>query len=121
LLPTKTIPRCSNAAHHTHTKTKAKKQQERKEWLNSDVHSAPSVSKRTCVMVDNVGDKIPDGESSSQPVPVPPVYLFYELVPLNANGTVGEIGDKHLKCYHGNWKVLAITWKMQSSLNGTSV
>jgi len=44
---------------------KAKKQQERKEWLNSDVHSAPSVSKRTCVMVDNVGDKIPDGESSS--------------------------------------------------------
>src|SRR5882762_8173178 len=73
LLPTKTIPRRSTAAHHTRTKTKAKKQQKRKEWSNSDVHSVPSVSKRTRVLVDDVGDKILDGESSSQPVPVPPV------------------------------------------------
>ena len=52
---------------------KAKKQQKRKERSNSDVHSAPSVSKRTRVTVDDVGDEIPDGELSSQPVPVPPV------------------------------------------------
>ena len=46
------------------------------------------------------------------------IYLFYESVPLNANKMVGEPGDKHFHCYHGNRKILTITCKMRSSLNG---
>jgi hypothetical protein len=34
------------------------------------------------------------------------------------NKSAGEPGNKHFKCYHGNCKVLTITWKMLSNLNG---
>jgi len=47
-----------------------------------------------------------------------PIYLFYESVTTNAEGTVGQPGDKHYKCYHGNRKILTITRAMKSSLNG---
>lgn len=47
-----------------------------------------------------------------------PIYLFYEVVPVDAQGNKGNKGDQHYKCYHGNWKVLTITWAMRSSLNG---
>jgi hypothetical protein len=47
-----------------------------------------------------------------------PIYLFYEIVPKNAEGLTGKPGDKHYKCYHGNRKVLTITRAMRSSLNG---
>ena len=46
------------------------------------------------------------------------VYLFYKEVDYNASGTWGEPGDKHFKCHHGPGKILTITKKMQSSLNG---
>ncbi|PBK63977.1 hypothetical protein ARMSODRAFT_979585 [Armillaria solidipes] len=34
-----------------------------------------------------------------------PIYYFYESVPLNSDGKPGNLGNKHFKCYHGNWKV----------------
>ena len=49
-----------------------------------------------------------------------PIYLFYAVVTMNAEGLPGKKpGDKHYQCYHGNRKVLTITRAMRSSLNGT--
>ncbi|KAL0958668.1 hypothetical protein HGRIS_014000 [Hohenbuehelia grisea] len=50
-----------------------------------------------------------------------PVYLLYEESPLNAGGQVGNPGDKHYKCFHGQRKVLTITKAMRSSLNGVTL
>jgi len=50
-----------------------------------------------------------------------PIYHFYEKVERNSNGEIGNPGDKHFKCLHGGQKVLTITKKMKSSLNGTSL
>lgn len=47
-----------------------------------------------------------------------PIYLFYEQVLVNEKGEVGEQGDKHYKCYHGNWKTFTISKVMNYSLNG---
>ena len=47
-----------------------------------------------------------------------PIYHFYEMVKLGNNGKVGNPGDRHYKCYHGNRKVLTITKAMKSNLNG---
>ncbi|KAF8152347.1 hypothetical protein B0H34DRAFT_664204, partial [Crassisporium funariophilum] len=47
-----------------------------------------------------------------------PIYLFYEEVKVNENGEVGEEGDKHYKCYHGNRKTFTISKRMNYSLNG---
>jgi len=32
-----------------------------------------------------------------------PIYYFYEEVAQGADGTTGESGSKHYKCYYGNW------------------
>jgi len=45
-------------------------------------------------------------------------YHFYETAERNANGEVGNLGDRHYKCLHRNAKVLTITKKMKYSLNG---
>ena len=47
-----------------------------------------------------------------------PIYYFYEKVERDAKGSIGNVGDKHYKCSHGNRKVLTITKAMKSSLNG---
>jgi hypothetical protein len=47
-----------------------------------------------------------------------PIYHFYEEVQHNHQGKVGNPGDKHYRCWHGNRKVLTITRAMRGSLNG---
>ncbi|KAI0285202.1 hypothetical protein BC826DRAFT_918932, partial [Russula brevipes] len=47
-----------------------------------------------------------------------PIYYFYQSVERNVKGSVGNLGDKHYRCHHGNRKVLTITKAMKSSLNG---
>jgi hypothetical protein len=47
-----------------------------------------------------------------------PIYYFYEKVERGANGTLGNMGDKHFRCHHGNKKILTITKAMHCSLNG---
>ena len=37
---------------------------------------------------------------------------------MGPDGTKGNLGDKHFKCYHRTRKVLTITQKMKYSLNG---
>ncbi|KAF8233226.1 hypothetical protein L208DRAFT_1267987, partial [Tricholoma matsutake] len=46
------------------------------------------------------------------------IYLFYELVPQNGSGQIGDPGDKHYRCCHGNRKILTVTKLMKSNLNG---
>ena len=45
----------------------------------------------------------------------PDLPLLFEW---NSNGEVGNPGDKHYKCLHGNMKILTVTKKMKYSLNG---
>jgi hypothetical protein len=47
-----------------------------------------------------------------------PIYHFYESVSTNSQGQVGNFGDKHYKCHHGNHKVITVTRAMKHSLNG---
>ncbi|KAF8126752.1 hypothetical protein EV363DRAFT_1524320, partial [Boletus edulis] len=47
-----------------------------------------------------------------------PIYHFYESVSTNSRGEVGNSGDRHYKCYHGNRKVITVTRAMKYSVNG---
>ncbi|KAJ7909419.1 hypothetical protein B0H13DRAFT_1616577 [Mycena leptocephala] len=49
-----------------------------------------------------------------------PIYLFYDAVSKNAEGTVGKPGDKHYKCRHGNRKVITITKGMRYNVGSKS-
>lgn len=49
-----------------------------------------------------------------------PIYLFYDAVPKNAEGTVGKLGDKHYKCRHGNRKIITITKGMRYNVGSKS-
>ncbi|KAF8805090.1 hypothetical protein BYT27DRAFT_7298997 [Phlegmacium glaucopus] len=54
--------------------------------------------------------------SKSEAVKKNPIHYFYEQVDCGANGVVGNPGDKHFKCYHGNHKVLTLTKSMKYNL-----
>ncbi|KAF8817293.1 hypothetical protein BYT27DRAFT_7074946, partial [Phlegmacium glaucopus] len=54
--------------------------------------------------------------SKSEAVKKNPIHYFYEQVDCGANGVVGNPGDKHFKCYHGNRKVLTLTKSMKYNL-----
>ena len=41
-----------------------------------------------------------------------PIYLFFEVVSTNAEGSVGNPGDKHYQCYHDSHKVIMLTMDM---------
>ncbi|KAJ3517257.1 hypothetical protein NLJ89_g623 [Agrocybe chaxingu] len=45
-----------------------------------------------------------------------PIYLFYEKVTTDADGTTSD-GTKYFKCYHGTRKTVKITKGMKGSLN----
>lgn len=98
------------------------------------VQSEPSVStsKRARVtVVEGIPDEQVDGPNAGPSmasidslVQKParkkrnPIYHFYESVSTNSQGQVGNFGDKHYKCYHGNRKVITVTRAMKYSLNG---
>ncbi|KAF8064935.1 hypothetical protein FPV67DRAFT_1695479, partial [Lyophyllum atratum] len=45
-----------------------------------------------------------------------PIYYFYERVERGADGRVGEAGDKHYKCHHGNSKIFTLKKTGKSNL-----
>jgi hypothetical protein len=47
-----------------------------------------------------------------------PVYLFYEAVSNASDGSPGDIGDVHYRCFHGAHKICTIKRSMKSNLNG---
>jgi len=47
-----------------------------------------------------------------------PIYLFYKVLHSALQGIKAEEGDKFYQSYHGRMKILRVTKKMRSSLNG---
>jgi hypothetical protein len=47
-----------------------------------------------------------------------PIYLFYEVVTNGSDGSPGDIGDVHYRCFHGAHRVCTIKKSMRSNLNG---
>ncbi|KAH9069429.1 hypothetical protein EDB83DRAFT_2518582 [Lactarius deliciosus] len=45
-----------------------------------------------------------------------PIHYFYRQVDHGTDGTVGNPGDKHFKCYHGNRKIITLTKSMKYNL-----
>ncbi|KAK0446615.1 hypothetical protein EV421DRAFT_1901468 [Armillaria borealis] len=124
MLPSKTVPSTSTP-------------KDSKKWKQHNIKrrraSGMPPAKRTKCTNANVPDEgltVPTGEvlsgtSASTLKPTTgkykkrnPIYLFYESVDVDANGSSGSPGDQHYKCYHGNHKVLTIMKAMRSSLNG---
>jgi len=72
-LPAKTVPRRSNAAHQTRTKTLSTKQKKRKDRSDSlgssTAQTAPSGSKKSRVTVEEAEDEEDIGPSQSTPAP----------------------------------------------------
>jgi hypothetical protein len=46
-----------------------------------------------------------------------PIYLFYEIVTNGSDGTPGDDGDVHYRCFHGAHKTCTIKKSMRSNLN----
>ncbi|KAF8184311.1 hypothetical protein K438DRAFT_2161513, partial [Mycena galopus ATCC 62051] len=67
-----------------------------------------SKSRRATVEEVEDEDDLPKATSLKNPI-----YLFYETVTKNENGNVGDPGDKHYKCRHGNRKIITITRVMR--------
>ncbi|KAN0130680.1 hypothetical protein V8E53_011573 [Lactarius tabidus] len=109
LLPSKTAPKTKRMKATTHTKKKSRAVEVREVGDDDSPHSLPTRNSLASPQL---------GQGTEGTVKQNPIYLFYEVVCQNASGMVGDPGDKHYKCYHGNRKVLTITRAMKSSLNG---
>ena len=46
-----------------------------------------------------------------------PIYHFYEEWDVNNDGNIGNPGDKHYRCYHGNNKIFTVSKAMNYSLH----
>ena len=125
-LPSKTVP--SNVHRQQSASAKAKGKRPAKKWK-----SQPAEPSQVPQVVSHIQakEKVTLGHSlklyflADRELQVGqgggkrnPIYLFYEQVDVNQDGKVGEEGDKHYKCYHGNRKTLTITKQMKTSLNG---
>ena len=45
-----------------------------------------------------------------------PIHYFFEQVNYGVDGSVGNIGDKNFRCYHGNQKIITLTKSMKYNL-----
>ncbi|KAF8799838.1 hypothetical protein BYT27DRAFT_7020224, partial [Phlegmacium glaucopus] len=45
-----------------------------------------------------------------------PIYYFYKSVEHCDDGSIGALGDKHFKCYHGNGKISTLKKSGKSNL-----
>ncbi|KAM6491683.1 hypothetical protein JOM56_012845 [Amanita muscaria] len=113
MLPSKTAPKTQR------TKSGPPKKKSRKA-IGEDVEDEASPRN---VSVHNrasaePGTSIPETPANTEAARRNPVYFFYELVSQNTSGQMGDPGDKHYKCYHGNRRILTVTKLMKSNLNG---
>ncbi|KAJ7440563.1 hypothetical protein B0H11DRAFT_1750650, partial [Mycena galericulata] len=47
-----------------------------------------------------------------------PIYLFFDVVAKNSEGSTGKPGDKHYKCRHGNGRIITVTRAMRYNVGG---
>ncbi|KAF9543146.1 hypothetical protein CPC08DRAFT_770290 [Agrocybe pediades] len=57
-----------------------------------------------------------EGDKAKDMVKKNPIHFFFAQVEHGADGRVGNPGDKHFKCYHGNQKIITLTKSMKYNL-----
>ncbi|KAK7433563.1 hypothetical protein VKT23_020717 [Stygiomarasmius scandens] len=120
-LPTKTVP---EGSQRPRPKKSSKQKSRRREPSVEEVtpHQRDTLNKRKHNMEDGADDSTSTLEMYIKATPrrktSNPIYLFFEQVLLNAQGSPGAPGDKHYKCYHGKRKVLTVTKAMKSCVTG---
>jgi hypothetical protein len=50
-----------------------------------------------------------------------PIYHFFEIVKFNSAGDIGDVGDVHYRCFHGQRKTVTVKRKANSSQTGMSL
>ncbi|KAF5366386.1 hypothetical protein D9758_009749 [Tetrapyrgos nigripes] len=112
ILPSKTVP---NAGQKRKTRDKGKDSapaKRRRQNAGVRMESSTSVTDSDSTQTA----KNQSSRSSRETRRQHPIYLFYEEVPTDADGTT-EPGTKYYKCWHGNRKVYKITKAMRGNLN----
>ncbi|KAJ6549521.1 hypothetical protein DFH09DRAFT_1319998 [Mycena vulgaris] len=106
LLSSKTVPaRGGTASSKPQTRQKSARTK-RKQSNESASAPPPKVGRVTMEEVEDEGDapKVTGVKN--------PIYLFYDIVPKNSEGSAGKPGDKHYRCRHGGRKIITITKAM---------
>ncbi|KAJ6609173.1 hypothetical protein B0H10DRAFT_2194010 [Mycena sp. CBHHK59/15] len=111
LLSSKTVPAHGGRSSKPQTrhKTSATKRKQ-----TEDSASARPAKKATRVTIEEVDDEDDPPKATFKN----PIYLFYDMVPKNSEGSVGKTGDKHYKCRHGNGRIITVTKAMRYNVGG---
>ncbi|KAF8976201.1 hypothetical protein BDQ17DRAFT_1441224 [Cyathus striatus] len=83
-----------------------------------DLDSTTNISHRNIAPSASIILEDATGPSEKFKMTGNPIYFFYKDSTINSKNSVGNLGDKHYKCYHGGQRVLTITKAMRCSLNG---
>ncbi|GLB44045.1 putative protein dimerization activity [Lyophyllum shimeji] len=115
ILPSKTIPQ--------------------KKLMKPRTSSGPKKKPRPSVTIEDVEDEDLPRRTATSNTSAPPeprestsgtkkkktrnqIYLFYEVVARSVDGSTGDPGDVHYRCYHGNHKILTVKKTMKSNVSG---
>ncbi|KAJ7907502.1 hypothetical protein B0H13DRAFT_1879547 [Mycena leptocephala] len=109
LLSSKTLPVRGGASSKPHTRQTGSAGKRR---ITEDSASAPPAKKSTRATVEEVEDEdeAPKVTFRNQ------IYLFFDVVEKNSEGSTGKPGDKHYKCRHGNGRIITITKAMRHNV-----
>ncbi|KAJ7795736.1 hypothetical protein B0H13DRAFT_1934835 [Mycena leptocephala] len=111
LLSSKTVPARGGASSKPQTRREpgAAKRKRNPEVTTA---SPPTASRKATV------EEVEDEDDPPKPTQFKnPIYLFYDLVPKNTEGSVGKEGDKHYKCRHGNGRIITVTKAMRYNVS----
>ncbi|KAJ7489773.1 hypothetical protein B0H11DRAFT_1912769 [Mycena galericulata] len=112
LLSSKTVP-AHGSARSSKPQTRRKPSAERRKRSEESAPALPA-KKAPRITVEEVEDEDDPPKSMYKN----PVYLFYDKVTKNAEGSTGKPGDKHYKCRHGNGRIITVTRAMKQNLSG---
>ncbi|KAF8812634.1 hypothetical protein BYT27DRAFT_7086466 [Phlegmacium glaucopus] len=124
-LPSKTIPagqRRSSKADGKRPKRPKKRQRKVVDDAESNVPIAPSVASTSQASTSKKVTSLPSIQLKSSSIVQAsikrnPIYHFYEEWDVNNDGNLGNPGDKHYRCYHGNHKIFTVSKAMNYSLH----
>ncbi|KAJ7081954.1 hypothetical protein C8R44DRAFT_992262 [Mycena epipterygia] len=112
LLSSKTVPAHGGATSlkpQTRQKSSAGKRKQ-----SDDSASAPPAKKVARVTIDEVEDDDDTPKTTFKN----PIYLFFDVVKTNSEGSTGKPGDKHYKCRHGKGRIITVTKAMRCNIGG---
>ncbi|KAJ6582858.1 hypothetical protein B0H10DRAFT_1962360 [Mycena sp. CBHHK59/15] len=112
LLFSKTVPVCSGASSKPQTRRKSGVVKRKR---NPEVTAAPPPTKSRKATVEEVEDEddLPKTIQFKNTI-----YLFYDVIAKNSEGSAGKRGDKHYKCRHGNGRIITVTKAMRYNVSG---